>query len=180
MSAGQTIRILTEARRQIALALILFILAGIVGVLYPPVGNEALATFTDVVRELMGKSTPDLILSIFMRNAVAAGIAIALGAFFGIVPVAAISFNGILLGALLRLMPAESWRLLPHGVFELPAMFIAWGLGMWVGLWVMEPPRWQRLKERLAASFRVYLMLILPLLVLASVIEGFAAHIYRG
>jgi uncharacterized membrane protein SpoIIM required for sporulation len=44
----------------------------------------------------------------------------------------------------------------------------------------MEAPRWQRLKERLTASLRVYLMLILPLLVVAAVIEGIAAHIYRG
>ena len=174
------IRTLSEARRQIALSLLLFVLAGIIGALNPQIGDAALTTFADVVREFLGKSTPDLILSIFLRNATAAATALFLGIFFGIVPVAAIAFNGVLFGAVLRLMPAESWRLLPHGVFELPAMFIVWGLGLWVGLWIMEAPRWERLKGRLAASFRVYLMLVLPLLVVAAVIEGIAAHIYRG
>ena len=178
--SGGVIHILREARRQIAVSLVLFILAGIGGALYPHIGDAALANFAEYVREFLEKNTPDLILAIFLRNAAAAGTAIVLGIFFGIVPVAAISVNGILFGAVLRLMPAESWRLLPHGVFELPAMFIAWGLGLWVGLWIMEAPRWQHLKERLTASLRVYLMLILPLLVVAAVIEGIAAHIYRG
>jgi uncharacterized membrane protein SpoIIM required for sporulation len=176
----EIIRILTEARRQIIMSLLLFILAGIAGALYPHIGDAALAGFAEYVQKFLGKSTPDLILSIFLRNASAAGTAIALGVFFGLVPLAAIAFNGILFGAVMRLMPAESWRLLPHGVFELPAMFIAWGLGLWIGLWFMEAPRWRRLKERLAASLRVYLMLILPLLVVAAVIEGLAAHLYRG
>lgn len=174
------IQTLAEARRQIALSVLLFVLAGIVGALNPQIGDAALSTFAEVVRDFLRKSTPDLILSIFLRNATAAATALLLGIVFGIVPVAAIAFNGVLFGAVLRLMPAESWRLLPHGVFELPAMFIVWGLGLWVGLWVVEAPRWERLKERLAASFRVYLMLILPLLVVAAVIEGVAAHLYRG
>jgi len=173
-------RILTETRRQIAAALVLFVLAGIIGALYPHIGDTALANFAEYARQFLGKSTPDLILSFLVRNATAAGTAIVLGIFFGIGPVAAIAFNGILFGAMLRLMPAESWRLLPHGIFELPAMFISWGLGLWVGLWMMKAPRWGRLKERLGASLRIYLLLILPLLVVAAVIEGIAAHIYRG
>ena len=160
--------------------MVLFILAGIVGALHPHIGDAAMASFAEYVQEFLDKSTPDLILAIFLRNAIAAGTALVLGVFFGIVPMAAISFNGILFGAVLRLMPSESWRLLPHGVFELPAMFITWGLGLWIGLWILKAPRWRRLKERLAASLRIYLTLVLPLLIMAAVIEGIAAHIYRG
>jgi stage II sporulation protein M len=170
---------LAVASPQIGVAIIMFIIASVIGVLNPQLGGAALQAFGEYVQDLIDKDTPELIVQIFVRNASTAAMSIIGGALFGILPLISILFNGILLGAVLRLAPWDFWRIIPHGIFELPAIFIAWGLGFWVGAWILEPPRWENLKRRMGKSLRILLMLILPLLAVAAVIEGLAIHITR-
>jgi stage II sporulation protein M len=174
-SIRQTLRM---ASPQIGVALVIFILATVTGALRPDMASGILASFQEIAEDLMQRSTPELIVAIFLRNGMAAVISIFLGIIFGIVPAAAILFNGLLFGAVLQMAPGDIWRVLPHGIFELPAMFIAWGLGLWVGQWFLQPPRLEHLKDRLGRSLKVLLALILPLLVVAAIIEGLAAALY--
>lgn len=172
----QTLRM---ASPLIGVALVIFVLATVTGALRPDLADGVLSAFQEIAEDLLQRSTPELIAAIFLRNGMAAVLTIFLGAFFGIVPAAAILFNGLLFGAVLQMAPGDIWRVLPHGVFELPAMFIAWGLGLWVGQWFLQPPHLEHLKDRLGRSLKVLLLLILPLLLVAAIIEGLAAAIYR-
>ncbi len=165
---------------QIGVGVVVFVIAAIVGALNSQVGGAAVQAFGEFVQDLLELGTGELIVQIFLRNASTAVASIIGGALFGILPLLSILFNGVLMGALLRMMPWDFWRIIPHGIFELPAMFIAWGLGLWIGAWILEPPRWENLKSRLTRGLIVYLMVILPLLAVAAVIEGIAAGIYRG
>ncbi len=164
---------------QIGVGFVTFVIAAIVGALNPQIGGAALQSFGEFVKDLLDLGTAELIVQIFLRNASTAAASIVGGVLFGILPLLSILFNGILMGAVLRLMPWDFWRLIPHGIFELPAMFIAWGLGLWVGAWILEPPRWENLKTRMTKGLVIYLLVILPLLAIAAVIEGVAAGIYR-
>jgi stage II sporulation protein M len=165
---------------QIGVGFVVFIIASFVGALNPQVGGAAVQVFAAYVEDLVELGTVELIIQIFLRNASTAVASIMGGVLFGILPLLSIIFNGILLGAMLRLVTWDIWRIIPHGIFELPAMFIAWGLGLWVGAWILEPPRWENLKTRVTKGLVIYLFLILPLLAIAAVIEGIAAGIYRG
>jgi stage II sporulation protein M len=64
------------------------------------------------------------------------------------------------------------WQLLPHGIFELPAIFISLGLGVKLGMFVFEKDKKKAFIERLRKSFFVFLTIVLPLLVIAAIIEG--------
>lgn len=171
---------LHEAWPQIAVALVLFIAAGIWGAIDTRIGSAALEAFSEIAQGLVSKDLGPLILAIFLRNSMAAAITMFGGTLFGLIPLAAILFNGVLFGTVLRFFPGEFWKIIPHGVFELPAMFICWGFGLWIGLSLFTRPSFDTLRKRLGKGVGVYLRLILPLLALAAAIEGFAAHLYRS
>jgi len=99
-------------------------------------------------------------------------------------------FNGVLMGVI----GAACWQaglslglwsfVAPHGVLELPAIFIAGGAGLLLGRGLLFPgllPRRQSLARAGAVAVRLVLGII-PVLVVAGVIEGFISpsHIPAG
>ncbi len=158
----------------------LFLLGALIGMLLPEVSRAQIALFKEFAEGFQGKSAPALILAIFLNNIGASALALMAGGLFGLVPLIAALVNGMLLGGFLLYTPTLVWRIFPHGLLELPAVFIAWGVGMWVGLWVLQPGRLRALKERLYKGVRIFIVLVLPMLVIAAVIEGLAAaYLYR-
>jgi stage II sporulation protein M len=154
------------------LAVLVFALGVAMGGRFPSQSEELVAPLAELARRLQELGPLALILAIFFRNAAAVGLTMFTGVLLGVVPLAAALVNGMLAGYIIGLRPQEVWMVLPHGIFELPAAFIGWGLGVWCGMWVLHPPRRQTLKARLGRSLRLYLTLILPLLAVAAVIEG--------
>jgi len=108
-------------------------------------------------------------------------LAFALGITLGLGSVYIMAFNGLLLGTLAALchlhgLDLEFWSfVLPHGVIELTAIFIAGGGGLLLGSALIAPADLTR-KEALVQRGRKAVRLILgcvPLLILAGIIEGF-------
>ena len=64
------------------------------------------------------------------------------------------------------------WRLAPHGIFELPALFISLGLGLKLGMFFLEKDKVKTFRNYLWNSLRVFLYIIIPLLLVAALIEG--------
>jgi len=64
------------------------------------------------------------------------------------------------------------WRILPHGIFELPAVFIALGMGLKFGGFIFQKEKIKSLREYFWNSLRVFLFVVLPLLIIAGIIEG--------
>jgi stage II sporulation protein M len=64
------------------------------------------------------------------------------------------------------------WRLLPHGIFELPALFLSAGLGLRLGTFIFRKNKLKSLKNYLFESLRVFLFIIFPFLLIAAIIEG--------
>lgn len=103
------------------------------------------------------------------------------GILLGLGPVYLMAYNGILLGAIAGLvaqygLSLEFWAfVLPHGVIELSAIFIAGGAGLLLGKGLLLPGDLSR-RDALVENGRIAIQLILgciPLLVVAGIIEGF-------
>ena len=88
-----------------------------------------------------------------------------------------VGINGYVLGFVAYLVVNSDgilvlWRLFPHGIFELPAIFISLGLGLKVGTFIFQKKKFESLKKYSLNSLRVFLFIVLPLLIIASIIEG--------
>ena len=157
----------------------IFVLSGIFGF----VQWESLTAFDEILRALVaqveGMGAWELTWFIFQNNVTSALLGLVFGVAFGIFPVINALTNGAVLGYVLRLTAnisgvQEFWRLLPHGIFELPAIFISLGLGLRLGGFAFAGKglRWKMLKERLGKALWVFVLVVLPLLLVAAVIEG--------
>ena len=117
-----------------------------------------------------------------MTNNIAVSLAAcATGMFFGIGPVYMMLFNGLLIGVIASAcaragMALQLWSFVaPHGALELPAIFIAGGAGFVLAQGILFPgtlPRRDSVAAAGATAIRL-LLGVVPLLVVAGIIEGF-------
>ena len=170
---------LKENYDYVLVALGIFCVFIIIGFAFPVFFQEEIIEFIkQISAELEGKSVFGLMWFIFWNNIRSSFFAIVLGAGVCIFPVFAAVFNGYLIGFISRFAVNSSgifvlWRLAPHGIFELPAIFLAIGLGIKMGVNVFSKKGRKRFKRDFKESMRFFVFVILPLLVLAAVIEGF-------
>ncbi|MFC4322203.1 stage II sporulation protein M [Litchfieldia salsa] len=119
--------------------------------------------------------------SIMTNNIQVAILAFAGGVTFGLLTVYILIYNGLLVGALAALFwhygkSYEFWAyIVPHGMIELTAIFIAGGAGLLMGYKLFVPGSYSRgYQLKLQAKRSVQLLLgTIPLFVIAGVIEGF-------
>ena len=136
------------------------------------------------IRELLDKtqkmSMAELIRFIFLNNLQSSFFSMTLGVFLGIFPIIAIILNGYMLGFVASFSVKSQgvfilWKILPHGIFELPAIFISTGLGLRLGISVFKKKKekkLEQLKKNFWRSFKVFLLVVIPLLIIAAIIEG--------
>ena len=119
----------------------------------------------------------ELIKFIFFNNIQSSFFGMIFGVFLGIFPIIVVVVNGYVLGFVASLVVNSDgilvlWRLFPHGIFELPAIFISLGLGLKVGTFIFQKKKFESLKKYSLNSLRVFLFIVLPLLIIAAIIEG--------
>ena len=131
----------------------------------------------ELLEKTEGLSHGQLIRFIFFNNLKSSFFVMILGVLLGIFPVLAAITNGYILGFVSALSVSSGgilslWRLLPHGIFEFPAIFISLGLGLKFGMFIFQKKKFESFKEYLLNSLRVFLFVIIPLLIIAGIIEG--------
>ena len=101
-----------------------------------------------------------------------------------ILPTLVIMFsNGFIVGFIIKYLQLKDLGLLfflkgvvPHGIFELPALFIAGGIGLRIGLSFLSMDNRKRTKE-VSQSIReaavIHILVVTPLLLLAAFIETY-------
>ena len=171
---------LQEARAYIVAAMLIFAAGGAVALVIPHVGEKVIALVLDYFGPFKDKQYLELVVAIFVQNASSAFLAIACGFVLGIIPALGAFFNGIVLGAVIHLDPLHILMIIPHGLFELPAVFTAWGLGMWCAGGLSHAQRLETITVRIKKSLHIYLSLIVPLLIIAAIIEVLAIKILSG
>lgn len=121
-----------------------------------------------------------IFLFIFLNNSIKSLFVLFLGFFFGIVPLYFIAANGEIIGLVLGVSyQATGWEklaigLLPHGIFEIPALIITSSYGLWLGIQFYQKLRYNKpFGPALNFVLWKYLRVILPMLLIAALIETF-------
>ncbi|MBI2133611.1 stage II sporulation protein M [Candidatus Woesearchaeota archaeon] len=170
--------VLLDKRYFILSMLALLLVSAVAGFYYPgEFAREQEVILRKLVSLTFGKGFFELFLIILLNNLRTALIGIVLGVFFGLVPLSAVLVNGYFVGAMLNQAYRSSGLsvlllILPHGIFEIPALAIAFGMGVSLGLWWRERRKLDYIRKSLNDSILVYLYIILPLLVIAALVES--------
>jgi stage II sporulation protein M len=155
----------------------LFLFSALIGFMFP----ENFVFFDELLKELAEKTTGlghgELTWFIFQNNILSSFIGLAFGIVLGVFPLMGTLINGLLLGYVYAQASAVAglgviWMLIPHGIFELPAVFISFGLGLKLGMFIFTKNKKKELIERLIKSLKVFFSIVLPLLIIAAIIEG--------
>jgi stage II sporulation protein M len=170
-------RDLNEVRGYIFAAILIFLAGNILAILIPRLGENVISTVLGYFKTFKNKNALELVVAIFLKNAFSAFLAILFGFLFGLVPIFGAAFNGIAMGATLNLNPLYFFKIIPHGIFELPAIFISWGLGIWCAGGLFHSPT---ITFRIERSLNIYLSIIVPLLIIAAIVEVFVIKILFG
>lgn len=171
---------LKESRKFIFFIVALFFFFALIGFFIPAtqsISNQITFFIDELLAQTDGLSQSDLIQFIFLNNFQSSLVSMLLGSFLGIFPIITIILNGYLLGFVSEMSVDRSsvfilWKLLPHGIFELPAVFISTGLGLKLGTFIFSKNKFETFKKYLWSSLIVFLFVIVPLLIIAAIIEG--------
>ncbi len=169
-----------ESKKFIFIIIGIFLLFALAGFFIPAPSNiyEWISKYIqEIVSETSGLSAVQLISFIFFNNLKSSFAGIILGILLGIFPIFIALFNGYILGFVLNKSVDASgvlilWKLLPHGIFELPAVFISLGLGLRIGTKILFNRKKGELRNILYDSLKVFLFVVVPLLIIAAIIEG--------
>ena len=172
-------KFLNESRWYMVFAVGIFSLMFLVGFIYPMFFREQIFNFiVEIIKTLEGKSVIELIGFIFFNNLKASFMAIVLGITLGIFPLIMAITNGYLLGFVARESAMKEgllvmWQLLPHGIFELPAIIFSIGIGLKIGMSIVnKKSKKGKLKYNIMEGLRFFVFVVFPLLLIAGIIEG--------
>ena len=129
-----------------------------------------------------GNATPfELFKTIFWNNTFVTIVLILFGFFFGIIPLLIIFSNGLTVGAVFEYTTREASPIffivgiLPHGIIEIPIIFLAGAVGFRIGLrtflCLFKKVSFADLKKDFLNSLWVLFFFIIPMLLAAAFIE---------
>jgi len=167
-------------------SLVLFSAGFVIGLIlwlqFPAIADRFEGSVAGFVRIFRGLSRPQLAAAIFLNNALKTVAAIVLGALLGIVPALFLLANGLALGVVFsasvsaRGLGISLLSIVPHGVLELPAVFLGTAIGLMIGgrvareLFRRIPPA---AGIHITRGLRFFCTVIAPLLLIASLVEAF-------
>src|SRR5690625_503886 len=186
------IGLLLEQWKFIVIAMLLFLLGGLASFL--SIIDDPLHLYSIMPSDMAAGVDPERLgegheaidsslmsVEIMTNNIQVAILAFASGITFGILTVYVLVYNGIVIGSIAAVywhagMNYEFWAyIVPHGMIELTAIFIAGGAGLLMGYKLFVPGPYSRgyqLKVHAKHSVQLFLGTI-PLFIVAGVIEGF-------
>ena len=163
--------------------LVLLVLAYIAGRLFPDIPVSVISAFSEDIAGsgIVQEDGSFNVLALFTNNLRA----MVLGVLYGFIPflylpALALGVNAAILGMLASLIDGQ-WLLLaagilPHGIFELPALFLSLAAGLClcknINVYIRKNEKGV-MKPLLLNILRVVALLVLPLLVIAAVMETY-------
>jgi stage II sporulation protein M len=163
--------------------LAIYFFSAIWGFFFPSFFKNYIDNFiTQILEITQNMNVIQIFLFILQNNIKTAFFAILFGAAFGIFPIFLSFFNGYVLGYISSSVAkssgiAQLWKLLPHGVFELVAVFLSFSLGIKLGLLLFKKNKDKKWKKFWIKEFsmilEIFVYVIIPLLLIAAIIESF-------
>jgi len=172
---------LKHSKNYIFFCFVLFVLFFLVG-FFVKLPVEIMDVFFEIINNLMDKIKDknglEIIGFIFLNNLQVSFLGLFGGVLFGVLPILFVVFNGFFVGVVSSIVVFEEgilslWRLFPHGIFELPAVFISLGIGMKMGFTFFRENSWIEFKKSFVESVRIFIFIVIPLLLIGAIIEGF-------
>ncbi len=181
---GKAFAYLRESRNYICAIALVFVCGLFIGFAYSDSFKFLDEFLKQLVSQIKGLNLMDTILFIFRNNMTSAFFGLFLGIVLGIFPLLNVISNGIILGYVMKVVwldsgVSEFWRILPHGVFELPAVFISLALGLKLGMSIFSKKSRKEFFSRIKNSFIIFVIVVLPLLLVAATIEGILIFLYK-
>lgn len=172
---------------------ILFFSSGASGYFYaqshPDLASESFSMLSEQFEVITELHPAMIFLFIFFNNFIKALIATATGFFFGLIPIFFITFNGYIIGLVVYVggtnigMDQILMRLIPHGIFEVPAILLACSYGLWAGKqFYRRTFRKEDISIKstiLRASYKC-VRVVFPLLLVAAVVETVITPLVAG
>jgi stage II sporulation protein M len=178
---------LKKIRNFLLFSLALFIIFTVLGYIFPVFFQKEIAEMvSNLVKQTEGLNTMGLIGFIFLNNLKSSFFAVVFGIIFGIIPFFIVVFNGYVLGFVAnKAVSSEGssvlFRLIPHGIFEIPAILISISLGFKLGMFIFG--KHHNVKKEFVNEifdlFRVFVFIVIPLLIIAAIIEGSLIYFFK-
>ena len=154
------------------------------GYLDPSIIDDLMGQFEETYGWIAEESPIMIMLFIFANNTLNSFVAMLLGIFFGIWPVIFILVNGFFIGVVVFSSVQEYGilvvlsALLPHGIIELPMIFISASIGLRLGVLAFQKifnlkEKEIRFKYELFSAIKFFVTVIVPLLFIAAIIETY-------
>jgi len=176
---------LNEISWYVVFALGIFMFTFLIGFSYPHFFEEEIKTFIQgLITSLDGKSISYLVGYIFANNIKAALFSFVLGITFGVFPLITLITNGYLLGFVSRMVVSGEGglfvllRLLPHGIFELPAILLSIGIGLKIGHDLMRKYNWK--EEKNIISYIIFIITLLVTGICLLIIGSNIVNLFNG
>ena len=150
-------------------------------------GKELLEPYLESVEGLMTEDGGHSFMNIWLNNLFTCVRTIAMGTLpLVYFPVISLLSNAIIIGTVLGLTAAETkiqladailYMILPHGVFELPALFLSFGLGFYLCKWMTGRFFRKNLDDKrtftdvMNSVAKAYVLVVIPLVTVAALIE---------
>jgi stage II sporulation protein M len=148
---------------------------------FPDMANTLMKGFSSRFAPLLTMSPLYILLMIFLNNAFVSLVSLILGIALGVFPILFIASNGYFVGVISYIVGQQKGflfillALLPHGVIELPMVFLSASIGLRLGhqvfLYLIGKPT--EVKREFVRGLKFYFLLIVPLLFFAAIIETF-------
>ncbi len=183
----KSLNYIKDIKTFIFIVILIFFLFVFIGYFIPApeyLENEIFRFIQELLERTEGMSHTQLIRFIFFNNLTSSFLGVILGFFLGIFPLISSISNGYILGFISSLSVQSEglsvlYRLLPHGIFELPAVFISLAMGLKIGTFFFRKNRKIPLKEYFLNSLRTFILVVIPLLIIAAIIEGSLIFFYK-
>jgi stage II sporulation protein M len=165
------------------------IAGGLALVLYPQAASQLQEFLKQFAQLFRGMSHLQLATAIFLNNSLKTALVIIFGPLLGVVPIIFLIINGAILGAVIPVSVESKglWSslmaIIPHGVFELPAIFLGTSIGIRLGLHPIRRLAGKAdttLYSEIGYGIRIFITIIVPLLLLAALIEVFVTPHVSG
>jgi stage II sporulation protein M len=176
----KSLRYLKQSKKFIFTIAGIFLFFAVLGFTFPlpqDIYTQLVNYLKSILSQTDNLSHFELIQFIFINNLKSTFAGIFFGAVIGLFPLFSTMANGYILGFVSSMSVSSAgvmslWRIFPHGIFEIPAICISLGLGLKLGTFIFEKKKLKTFRDYFLNSVRVFLLVVIPLLIIAAIIEG--------
>jgi stage II sporulation protein M len=165
----------------VALMLFSFTLGAAFAITMPGEAMQVMKLISTQFGDLKDQAAFDLMVSLFLHNALICALMAVLGLALGIITLLLVFDNGLMIGLIGTVaagrsgLPVTLAALLPHGIVEIPAMALSAAIGLYLGYCILLSLFGRRMNvtHEILDSARMFVAWILPMLLVAAFLESF-------